>query len=164
MFIFRVIIFFIFPLTAACAGGDSSLWRPYTFDGTNFSVSAEPAAHSIWTRDGHFPAISKADPDPARSDRLPPGTGVVAGICYTQTAGGKISSQNSFTPYPDEQITLKSKTYGVFVTRTDNDGYFKEHLKAGSYELFCRGVRAEFRIKTGKTTLAPIRGGKRMAD
>jgi hypothetical protein len=95
---------------------------------------------------------------------LPPGTGVAAGICYTQTAGGKISSQNSFAPYPDEQITLKSKKYGVFVTRTDNDGYFSEHLKAGVYELFCRGVRVEFRIKTGETTLIPIRGGKRMAD
>lgn len=164
MTIFRVIVLLIFTITAACAGGNSSLWRPYTFDGTNFAPSTAADAKSIWIRSGHFPKISVKYPNSAISDSLPPGTGAVAGICYRQTAGGKLSGQNSFAPYPDEQITIQSKADGVFVTRTDKNGYFTEYLAAGSYELFCRGIRIEIKINQGETTLAPIRGGKRMAD
>lgn len=164
MVIFRVIVLLIVTITTACAGGNSSLWRPYTFDGTSFAPSTAADAKSIWLRSGQFPMISAKDPGSALSDRLPPGTGAVAGICYRQTAGGKLSGQNSFAPYPDEQITLRSKTDGVFVTRTDKNGYFTEYLAAGSYELFCRGSRIEIMIKQEETTLAPIRGGKRMAD
>lgn len=164
MIIFRVLALLIFTITAACAGGNSSLWRPYTFDGTKFALSTAADAKSIWLRSGHFPMISAKKQSSAHSDRLPPGTGAVAGICYRQTAGGKLSGQNSFEPYPDEQITIQSKTDSVFVTRTDKNGYFTAYLAAGSYELFCQGIRIDIMIKQGETTLAPIRGGKRMAD
>lgn len=161
MFIIRVIILLIFPLIFSCAGGSHSLWKPYIFDGAKFSP-AENSPGAIWLRSGHLPAT--AEPSPESSYKLPPDTGAVAGICYIQTTGGRISEHNLFTPYPDEQITFRSKTEGVSVTRTDKDGYFAEYLPTGNYELFCRGARAEFRIKKGETTLVPIRGGKRMAD
>ena len=164
MLFIRVIILLIFPLIFSCAGGNSSTWKPYTFDGASFSPADDNLPKSIWLRSGHFPLTSEPPAGADSSDRLPPGTGAVAGICYQQTSGGKLYKQNAVTPYPDEQITFKSRTEGVSVTRTDNNGYFIEYLTAGNYELFCRGVRAEFSVKQGETTLVPIRGGKRMAD
>jgi len=162
--IIRLTILIIIPLLLSCAAGNSTLWQPYIFDGTDFSPATETTSGTIWLRSGHFPAISETAPAAERSDRLSPKTGAVAGICYLQTSGGKLSGQEPFTPYPDEQITLKNKKYGVFVTRTDKNGKFAEQLPTGKYELFCRGVRTEITIKQGETTLAPIRGGKRMAD
>jgi len=164
MLISRFIILLFFTLTLSCAGGHSSPWKPFFFDGTNFSPAIDSSANAIWLRNGHFPSTTKPAAGPAIADRLPPGTGAVAGICYLQTSGGKISPHNAVTPYPNEQITFKSKTDGVSITRTDKDGYFIEYLTAGDYELFCRGVRTEIRIKQGETTLVPVRGGKRMAD
>jgi hypothetical protein len=98
------------------------------------------------------------------ADRLPPGNGAVAGICYTQASGGKIADRNLIAPLPDEQISIRNKDDGVSVTRTDGSGYFMEVLPPGDYELFCRGIRVHATIKRGETTLVPIRGGKRMAD
>jgi hypothetical protein len=164
MFIIRSAILLIFPLIFSCAGGNSSLWKPYFFDGKNFSPAAGTNFKGIWLRSGHFPVTAEQTPESTATDRLPTGTGAVAGICYIQSSGGKISGHEQFSPYPDEQITFKSKTEGVYVTRTGKDGYFTEYLTAGDYEVFCRGVRAEFRVKRGETTLVPIRGGKRMVD
>lgn len=154
----------ILTLSLSCAGVDSSLWKPYTFDGKSFSQSEETNSGTIWLRSGHFPSLSAIAPGSVRSDRLSPKTGAVAGICYLQTSGGKLAGQKSFTPYPNEQISLKSKMHGVFVTRTDNNGNFAEQLPAGEYELSCRGGRAMITIQQGETTLTPLRGGKRMAD
>jgi hypothetical protein len=164
MLIIRVIILLIFPMLSSCAGGNSSPWRAYFFDGTQFSPASGNSPGALWLRSGHFPAAAEPASGTASADRLPPGSGAVAGICYVQTAGGKISPQRSFSPYPDEQITLKNKNAGIFVTRTGKDGYFAEHLVPGTYELFCRGARTEFRVTQGETTLVPIQGGKRMAD
>lgn len=164
MMIVRVIISLMFPLILSCAGGNYPLWKPYIFDGTIFSQTTENISKAIWLRNGHFPTTSEPTDDSATTDRLPPGTGAVAGICYTQITGNRIAEDKLFIPYPDEQITFKSKTEGVSVTRTDKNGYFIEYLTAGDYELFCRGVRTEFRVRQGDTTLVPIRGGKRMAD
>jgi hypothetical protein len=68
------------------------------------------------------------------------------------------------TPLPDEQITMKLIGEGVFVTRTDEKGYFTDALDPGDYEFFCRGIKVSGKIHQGETTLIPIRGGKRMAD
>jgi hypothetical protein len=164
MLLIRVIILMIFPIIFSCAGMNSSYGEAYTFDGIKFSPTSDNLSNSIWVRSGHFPSTAKPVPGSASADRLPPGIGAVAGICYRQTTGGKMAAQSSFTPYHDEQITFRSKSEGVSVTRTDKNGYFMEYLPTGEYELFCRGVRTEFRIKQGETTLVPIRGGKRMAD
>lgn len=164
MFILRVLMLLIFPAIFSCAGGHSSPWKAYVFDGSTFAPAQDTLSTALWVRSGHVPATVAPTSKTAASDRLPPGTGAVAGICYIHTSGGKIAAHTAFTPCPDEQITFKNKKEGVSVTRTDKDGYFIEHLPAGEYELFCRGVRAEFRITHGETTLVPVRGGKRMAD
>jgi hypothetical protein len=160
----RPALLLLLPLLLSCASGSTSHWRPYIFNGTSFSPADRTTSGTIWLRRGHFPAISDTPPADEHSNLLSPKTGAVAGICYLQTSGGKLSGHTSFTPYPDEQITLKNETHGVLVTRTDKNGAFAEHLPTGVYELFCRGGHAVITIQHGETTLTPIRGGKRMVD
>jgi len=164
MIIIRIIILLLFPLISSCAGGNSSIWAPYAFDGIDLSPASNTSSNAIWVQNGYLPTTSKPQARPLPSDRLPPGTGAVAGICYIQATGGKISEHNSFAPYPDEQITFKGKAGETATAKTDNNGYFTKFMTAGDYALFCRGARAEFTVKSGETTLVPIRGGKRMAD
>lgn len=164
MLIIRIIILLIFPLFFSCAGGNASIWAPYAFDGTNLSPAGNTSSNAIWVQNGYLPTTSKPTSNFLPSDRLPPGTGAVAGICYVQISGGKISGHTSFAPFPDELITFKSKAGDTATAKTDKNGYFTEYLTAGDYELFCHGARAEFIVKSGETTLVPIRGGKRMVD
>lgn len=160
----RLLLLMILPAIASCTSTHSGNWQPYTFNGKNFSPAFEGVTGAVWIREGNYPIIADEAPDRATIDPLPKDTGAVAGICYLQTTGGKIADHNTFTPYPDERITFKSSVDGVSVARTDKNGYFLEYLLIGDYEVFCRGVKSEFRIRRGETTFIPIRGGKRMAD
>lgn len=164
MFIIRITILLIFPLIFSCAGGSSSAWKPYIFDGIYLSPASNASPNALWVQNGYLPRAIKPTSQSLTSDKLPPGTGAVAGICYLQTTGGKISRQSSFATFPDEQITFKGKTGETSTTKTDKNGYFTAYLTDGDYELFCRGARTGFSVKAGETTLVPIRGGKRMAD
>lgn len=160
----RVIILLFFPAFFSCAAANSSPWKAYTFDGNSFKPASADSSPAIWVRSGHAPLTTDPANLSASADRLPPGSGAVAGICYRQTTGGKISPNSSFAPFPDEQITFRSKSGVVSISATDKNGYFNEHLPPGDYELFCRGLRTEVTVKQGETTMVPIRGGKRMAD
>lgn len=81
MLITRTSILLIFLLTLSCAGSHSSPWKPFLFDGSGFSPTVDGTARAIWLRSGHFPSITEPTVGHASSDRLPPGTGAVAGIC-----------------------------------------------------------------------------------
>lgn len=153
-------------LLTSCAifAQPESPWHPYTFNGQKFIEGEIKGIQPIWLRDGFTPRLTK--PEKAADDnwQLPPKSGAVAGICYLQTSGGKITSQTGVTPLADEQIVIKSMKEGVFVTRTDKDGLFAEVLDPGEYEFSCRGAGRQTEVNEGKTTLVQIRGGKRMAD
>ncbi len=131
MLIIRIIILLIFPLFFSCAGGNASIWAPYVFDGINLSPADNTSSNAIWVQNGYLPTTSKPTSNSLSSVRLPPGTGAVAGICYVQISGGKISRHNSFTPFPDELITFKSKAGETATAKTDKNGYFTEYLTAG---------------------------------
>lgn len=152
------------PLFFACSNSNASSWTPYMFNGTSFYIANDTPSKAIWIRHGFLPYSGQDSPYTAANMKLPPGTGAVAGICYLLTSGGKIASQNMITPLPDEQITMKLTGEGIFVTRTDNSGYFTDALYPGDYEFSCRGVKVLGKVRTGETTFIPLRGGKRMAD
>lgn len=151
------------PLIFSCSS-NATAWTPYLFTGTGFQPSMDAPSKALWIRPGFFPYSGQDSPQAAANIKLPKGTGAVAGICYLQTSGGKIANQNMITPLPDEQITMKLIGEGVFVTRTDERGYFTDALYPGDYEFYCRGMKVTGTIRQGETTLIPIRGGKRMAD
>ncbi len=142
----------------------ASTWQPFSFNGTGFVPGEREGMPSLWIRDGFIPRTEKMGPEAADIGRLPAKVGAVAGVCYLQTSGGKLADTSGSTPYADEQITIKSASDGVFVTRTDDRGLFIETLYPGEYEFSCRGAGSPARVFEGKTTLVTIRGGKRMVD
>lgn len=158
-----VLLFLLTPVIFSCSSNGAS-WTPYLFNGSGFYHSMDAPSKALWIRPGYFPYSGQDSPQTSANIKLPKGTGAVAGICYLQTSGGKIANQNMITPLPDEQITMKLSGEGVFVTRTDEQGYFTDALYPGDYEFYCRGVKVSGRIRPGETTLIPLRGGKRMAD
>lgn len=151
------------PLLISCSS-NATPWTPYRLSEAGFHPSTDVTSKALWVRPGFFPYSGQDPPQAADSSKLPKGTGAVAGICYLQTSGGKIANQQLITPLPDEQITMKLRGEGVFVTRTDANGYFTDALHPGDYEFYCRGAKVAGRIRLGETTLIPIRGWKRMAD
>ena len=157
------LLFLITPVIFSCSSNTAS-WTPYQFNANGFYPSLDTPSKALWLRSGYFPYSGQNAPTAADNIKLPKDTGAVAGICYLQTSGGKIANQNMITPLPDEQITMKLIGEGVFVTRTDENGYFTDALHPGDYEFYCRGVKLSGKIRQGETTLIPIRGGKRMAD
>lgn len=158
-----ILLLLLTPVIFSCSSNASS-WTPYLFNESGFHPSMVAPSKALWIRPGYFPYNGQDSPHASGNAKLPAGTGAVAGICYLQTSGGKIASQNMITPLPDEQITMKLIGEGVFVTRTDDKGYFTDALYPGDYEFYCRGVKVSGKIRRGETTLIPIRGGKRMAD
>jgi len=163
--LFFLPLFTVFSLSSCTLSAQTaSAWHPYTFNGTEFHPGELTGRPSLWLRDGFTPRTDKPVAGALDLGRLPPKSGAVAGICYLQTSGGKLTDQSGFTPYPDEQIIIRSARDGIFVTRTDNNGIFIETLYPGEYELSCRGAGSPVVVKEGKTTLVRIRGGKRMAD
>lgn len=151
-------------LTSCTIPRNSSTWQPYTFTGSEIVPAEANGIKTVWVRDGFLPRSDK--PVTLESDlgQLPPKSGAIAGICYTQTSGGKLADQSGHLALKDEQVTIKSTRDGLFVARTDEQGIFIETLYPGEYEFSCRGAGKTAVIKEGKTTLIQIRGGKRMAD
>lgn len=139
-------------------------WQAHTFVGPEFLPGEQPSRPSIWLRDGYIPRTVNPGAQAVDIGRLPPKSGAVAGICYLQTSGGKLADQAGFQAFPDEQITIRNDQTGIFITRTDDNGYFIETLYPGKYEFYCRGAVSSAVIAEGKTTLVRLRGGKRMAD
>lgn len=167
----RLLLFSIlFPpaifLTASCSHSNSQVysWQPYTFNGMEFVNQKIADSPSIWVRDGYYPRTNEPEKVTADTGKLSPGTGAVSGVCYIRSSGGKIAYKSGFEPLADEQITIRNARYGVSVVRSDSAGFFIEELFPETYELFCRGARAEVMVREGKTALTVIRGGKRMID
>ncbi|HZV80966.1 MAG TPA: hypothetical protein VFF53_02240 [Geobacteraceae bacterium] len=142
----------------------ASTWQPRTFNGKEFVPGESKEMPSFWIRDGFIPRTDKPGDQVVNIGRLPAKVGAVAGICYLQSSGGKLSDKSGVTPYADEQITIKSAREGIFVARTDDNGLFIETLYPGEYEFSCRGAGSSAIVTEGKTTLVHIKGGKRMAD
>lgn len=136
--------------------------RTMHFDGSAFqegSVAGQPA---ITSRIGHYPQLlHEGSSKEVRA--LPPGTGALAGICYIQQSGGKLGSHPTFLPRSDMPVTVRGA--GVEKeTRCDGNGFFSLALPPGRYEVRSGADARNVTVELDKTTLIPLRGGKRMVD
>jgi hypothetical protein len=142
-------------------------WSYYHFDGTTFtSGPAAEGSISVAVREKVRPAFLKSPQSSLDLSALPDGTGVIAGICYLQSSGGKLSNGNSsgFKPYPHVPVTISSDGKQFVTVETDDKGYFVAVLPIGIYSIGSGHFTAEFAVQRGITTLVPLRAGKRMVD
>ena len=157
------VIIICVAVSAASKRPDTA-WSYYHFDGHGF-VAGPPADSSpfLAVRDRAKPVVM------ARMARIetvpmPPDTGVLAGICYIRSSGGKLSGSNGYAPSPGLPLTISSGNRVVTNVVSDEHGYFVALLPAGSYRIASGAFTAEATVEVGKTTLAALRTGKRMVD
>jgi hypothetical protein len=142
-------------------------WSYYHFDGAGFtSGPSTDNAPFVAVRERTRPVVLQAQTANITKIALPEGSGVVAGICYIKSSGGKLEggSGAGYAPYP--RVPLLISTVGkAFVTvQTDEQGYFVVVLPAGKYSVGSGGYTAEIIVENGITTLIPLQAGKRMVD
>ena len=145
---------------AAVHGDATQQWRSYAFAGGQFREVPPPG--EIQLRDGYLPFRSYSGL-PLREERLPEGTGGIAGICYLQVTGGKLRSAAGSFPLAGEVIEIRGNNLTMAV-RADEAGYFLVALPPAAYELRWRNFTRKVTVAKGKTTLVALRGGKRMVD
>jgi hypothetical protein len=139
-------------LTACTVTAPVRQWQPHPLfqEGNSAATANGPA---IWTRDGFIPRTSEPDKPAADLGTLPPHSGAVTGTCATSHGDPLFPDRQTAGPLADEQITIRSKRDGVFVTRTDENGVFVEIFMPGEYEISCRSSSSTFTVREGRTSL-----------
>ena len=154
------------PATIFAAGKrQTNTWNYYHFDGNAFI--AGPAADGsafVAVREKIQPVVVTAKSSQSEQIALPDGAGVIAGICYIQSSGGKLASGSGFIPCSRVPLQISSGGKQLVTVQTDDQGYFVVVLPAGTYSVGNGPIAAEIVVERGITTLAPLRAGKRMVD
>ncbi|MFZ4859248.1 MAG: hypothetical protein ACOYL3_22955 [Desulfuromonadaceae bacterium] len=170
---FRIITFSLVFLagtlisTSLSAAGKrpSEVWNYYHFDGSAFVPGpAVDGTAFVAVREKMQPVVLTVRMDDLEQTVLPDGSGVIAGICYLQSSGGKLGISSGFKPYPRVPLMISSAGKQFVTVQTDEHGYFVVVLPAGTYSVGSGPFTAEITVEQEITTLVPLRTGKRMVD
>jgi hypothetical protein len=139
-------------------------WNYYHFDGHGF-VAGRPADGGpfLAVRDRVLPVVLTRAAR-AEAMTMPRGKGTLAGICYIQSSGGKLTAGSGYAPCTRTTITISSGNTVVTSVVSDEFGYFVAILAAGSYRIGSGAFAADARVENDTTVLVPLRAGKRMVD
>jgi len=154
------------PATAsAAANRPADAWNYYHFDGIAFTPgpTADGSAF-VAVREKVRPVVLTTQPTAVVQIALPDGSGVIAGICYLQSSGGKLGGGSGYQPYSRVPLLISSGGKEFVTVQTDDHGYFVVVLPAGTYSVGSGPFTAEITVERGITTLVPLRAGKRMVD
>lgn len=140
-------------------------WNYYHFDGSAFTAGPTvDGSVFLALHDKIRPVILTTLTSPVEMTALPDEAGAVAGICYTQSSGGKLGNGGGFRPHPRTPILISSGGTQPVALQTDGLGYFVAILSPGTYSVSSGPFSVEITVERGKTTLVPLRAGKRMVD
>lgn len=161
-----LLICFTVPATAAAAGNRPlDVWNFYHFDGSVFTPGpAVDGRAFVAVREKVRPVVLTAPAANIEQSALPDGAGVIAGICYLQSSGGKLGGGSGFKADPRLPLLVSAKGKQLVTVQTDDQGYFVVVLPAGTYTIGSGQVTTEVSVEGGTTTLVPLRTGKRMVD
>jgi hypothetical protein len=142
-----------------------SVWNYYYFNGNSF-IAGKPGDGTTFlaVQDQMLPVVLSSWSDKVEPVALPADKGAIAGICYLQSSGGKLSSGPGYAPCPRTSITITSGKTVAAVVISDKHGYFVASLPAGNYRVGTGMFAAEVLVMKGTTALVPLRAGKRMVD
>ena len=154
------------PAGVSAAGNrPADVWNYYHFDGAAFTPGpATDGSAYVAVREKVRPVVLTALTSDIEQTALPDGAGVIAGICYLQSSGGKLGGGRGYTPYPRMPLLISSGGKQLVTVQTDDHGYFVVVLAAGTYSIGSGPFTAEITVERGTTSLVPLRAGKRMVD
>lgn len=152
------------PISAA-SKRPADVWNYYHFDGAAFAPGPAAAGTAfVAVREKVRPVVLTAEAVEIAQVALPDGSGVIAGICYQQSSGGKLGNGRAFKPYPRIPFLILSAGKPLVTVQSDDHGYFMAVLPAGTYTVSNGPFAVEITVERGITTLVPLRAGKRMVD
>ena len=154
------------PASASAAGNrPTDAWNYYHFDGIAFTPGPTVDGSAfVAVREKVRPVVLTALTTLIEQTFLPDGEGVIAGICYLQSSGGKLGAGSGYSPYPRVPLLISSGGKELVTVQTDDNGYFVVVLPSGTYAIGSGPFTAEISVESGVTTLVPLRAGKRMVD
>lgn len=152
--------------SASAAGKrPTDIWNYYHFNGSAFTPGPAIDGNAyVAVREKVRPVVLTAQTSDIEQSALPDGTGVIAGICYLQSSGGKLGGSSGYKPYSRVPLTISSGGKELVTIMTDDNGYFVMVLPAGTYSIGSGPFTAEITVERGITTLVPLSTGKRMVD
>jgi hypothetical protein len=135
-------------------------WLAYHFDGNAFRSGGGAKSATVYLKEGYLPFFEAVG---GKETKLPEGRGVIAGICYLQTAGGKLKEGDVYIPIQNVPVEIIGDSWRQTV-KTTPSGFFVGVLPPGDYEVRLPGATGKIGVEGGKTSLLAVRGGKRMVD
>jgi hypothetical protein len=153
--------------TSASAAGrhPTETWTYYHFDGASFSPGqSTDGTPFIAVQEKVRPVVMVAPASQPELTALPDGAGVIAGICYLQSTGGKLGGTKGYKPYPRVPLLISSGEKPFVTVQTDDTGHFMAVLPTGTYAIGSGPFTIDITVERGITTLVPLRAGKRMVD
>jgi len=152
-------------LISAAARRPDDIWNYYHFDGKIFTPGpAIDGSAFIAVREKARPVVLTTQTADIEQTSLPDGAGVIAGICYLQSSGGKLVAGSEFIPCQRVPLLISAGGKQFVTVQTDDRGYFLAVLPAGAYTIGSGPFTAGITVERGVTTLVPFRAGKRMVD
>ena len=143
----------------------TDVWAYYHFDGSAFIAGPSlDGSAFIAVRERSQPVVLLSPSPSIEPNILPEDAGVIAGICYFQSSGGKLANSPAYAPCPRTPLLISSGDKQFVTVQTDEHGYFAVVLPAGSYSVGSGPFTAEISVDRGITSLVPLRAGKRMVD
>lgn len=151
--------------TVAASKRPTDLWGYYHFDGIGFKAG-QPVDGSafIAVRERVQPVVLLNQSSNIEPIALPEDAGVIAGICYFQSSGGKLGGAVGYVACLRTPLLISSNGKQLVTVQTDENGYFVAVLAAGKYSIGSEPFTAEISVDRGITSLVPLRAGKRMVD
>lgn len=149
----------------AAGNRPADVWNYYHFDGAAFAPGpAVDGSAFVAVQEKMRPVVLTAPAADIEQNVLPDDSGVIAGICYLQSSGGKLGGGSGYQPYPRVPLLVSSGGKAFVTVQTDDHGYFVAVLPVGTYSIGSAPFTAEITVESGVTTLVPFRAGKRMVD
>jgi hypothetical protein len=150
-------------MAVAAAKRPSGQWNYFHFDGRGFVAGqATDGTAFVAMRDGVRPVVL-THAATVEAVNLTKGAGAIAGICYIQSSGGKLTPGPAYLPCTRVPVQISSGGRVVATIETNEQGYFLATLPAGRYRISSK-EQIEVLVENGITTLVPLRAGKRMVD
>lgn len=149
----------------AAGNRPADVWNYYHFDGSAFTPGPAIDGNAfVAVREKVRPVVLTAPAPDIKQTALPDGEGVIAGICYIQSSGGKLGGGSKYLPYSRVPLLVSSGGKPFVTVQTDDHGYFVVVLPTGIYSIGSETFSSEITVERGITTLVPLRAGKRMVD
>src|SRR5512133_3853645 len=141
------------------------VWNYYHFDGVAFQAGpATDGSAYIALRERVQPVVVLTQSSGIEPMYLPADSGVIAGICYYKSSGGKLGNGSGYIACPHVPLLISSQGKPLVTVQTDEHGYFLAVLTTGEYTVGTRPFTEKIRVENGITTLVPLMAGKRTVD